>query len=825
MVTVNGPAAPGSGYVIAPGLVLTSAHVTGDLDTSVTVSAVAADRASGGTVVWRGTSGGRDDAALVRVDDPVWQRVAPVRWGRTVTYRPGIDCWAWGRPELVQRPGAPVEWLQPSGTINPGDRYTGDRYVMTLHGHPPESAAGGFSPWGGLSGAALWCGDLLAGVMVLDPRERAHAYLEAVPAYVLHRDAGFRAVLAAHTGQASTALEPIEYQQLIEIAGPVPATSVTSAAALLRARRQVVPFLGREELRESLHAWASLPGFGAQLVCAGGGHGKTRLAQQFAGELADTGWAVLWLTARASEPDLEAIKNATTALVLVVDYAESRIDQLAALLRACARHDGASPLKLLLLARTAGPWWRTLQESCPEAEILLGDTPVTPLPPLEPDPVPRRQAYRQAALAFADALSQAPGGTGVSWANLAESRPGPPPGLAGLDNALTLHMTALADLLDAAASMTDTPPGQSGEDTSSALSDLGTTALSAASQVEDRLLVHERRYWTTLAIAHGLHPARSARPLSETLIDALTAALILGAGTRAEADALLGRIPGLQDADRDRLGDIRTWIAALCPPLPGGVWGTFEPDRLAERWWGRRMQAEPGLAAHLAAAIAPEQAARLLTVYARAAAHPIFAGDLDDGLIELCMRHWRVLAEPAIQIATQVEVPRPLLQALHRLLDEAPVDPADLRHWSDQLPESSQALVEWAAHLTGRLTSHYRNSDDIAGLAVSLNNQSIQLADLGRWEEALEMITEAVEIRRRLAEARPDAFLPSLVTSLNNRSIRLGELGQREEALEVVTEAAGIHRRLAEARPDAFLPSLAASLNNRSGQLGELGQR
>ena len=57
---------------------------------------------------------------------------------------------------------------------------------------------------------------------------------------------------------------------------------------------------------------------------------------------------------------------------------------------------------------------------------------------------------------------------------------------------------------------------------------------------------------------------------------------------------------------------------------------------------------------------------------------------------------------------------------------------------------------------------------------MSLNNQSSRLADLGRREEALAAIEEAVTIYRALAEARPDAFLPDLAMSLNNQSVRPG---------------------------------------------------
>ena len=91
-------------------------------------------------------------------------------------------------------------------------------------------------------------------------------------------------------------------------------------------------------------------------------------------------------------------------------------------------------------------------------------------------------------------------------------------------------------------------------------------------------------------------------------------------------------------------------------------------------------------------------------------------------------------------------------------------------------------------------------------------------------ESALPAVEKAVEIRRGLAAARPDAFLPDLATALSNQSLRLTELGRREDALAAIEEAVEIWRGLAAARPDAFLPDLATALSSRSAMLGGLGR-
>ena len=108
---------------------------------------------------------------------------------------------------------------------------------------------------------------------------------------------------------------------------------------------------------------------------------------------------------------------------------------------------------------------------------------------------------------------------------------------------------------------------------------------------------------------------------------------------------------------------------------------------------------------------------------------------------------------------------------------------------------------------------------------MSLNNQSVRLADLGRREEALTAINEAVTAYRALAETRPDAFLPDLAMSLNNQSSMPGGPGTAGRGAD--RDQRSRHRRpgARETRPDAFLPDLAMSLNNQSSCLAGLGRR
>jgi tetratricopeptide (TPR) repeat protein len=106
--------------------------------------------------------------------------------------------------------------------------------------------------------------------------------------------------------------------------------------------------------------------------------------------------------------------------------------------------------------------------------------------------------------------------------------------------------------------------------------------------------------------------------------------------------------------------------------------------------------------------------------------------------------------------------------------------------------------------------------------AISLHNECHCLAGLRRWEEGLARITQAVGLRRRLADARPEVFAPDLANSLNAQSTCLANLGRHEQALASADEAVAIYRQLSDARP-AFRAKLALSLNNQSICLGNLG--
>jgi tetratricopeptide (TPR) repeat protein len=814
IVRMNGTGTSiGSGYVIAPRLVLTSAHVVPEPGGAVTFFTATNDTVYTGKVAWRGTPHGRDDAALVEITDPAWP--APpvrVRWGRLVTHTPGLPCHTWGYPALAQQPGQAVETSQPAGTINPGNHFVGNHHVMDITTHPPRWHGQG-SPWGGLSGAALVCGDLVVGVVAADPAHSGHAQVEAVPAYVLHHDPAFRTTLEEHG--ASRVLEPVE---LADLAHRQPAHRRLSPASLLEAHRRVVSFHGREDLMDTLTTWCKQPDeLSAVVVHGPGGQGKTRLAHELTHHLDHTTqgqrWATLWLTDTTDPAHLKALVRVEVPLLVVVDYAEARTRQLTDLLRVCERDPGSAPIRLLLLTRTVGEWWEQVNTDTGHLLADISEDPIA-LPSLAQARVDREHEYRTALHQLAGALPEADTPVSADWKAAAAGLATPELSAAEWNTVLSVHMRALADLLDA----TQPPPE--------------TARAGRSGPVEARVLAHERAYWKRSATGYGIQVGGATPEWQNTVLEqVLAVAFTRPPATVEEADALLSAMPVLADQATALRQQVRQWICALYPNEGAGLWGTVQPDRLLEHFLADQLTKNPGLFDSHMEDLAEEDAHRWVSLYTRASAHPAFAPKLGEQVTRICVRHAQALGIAAVDVATQAEQPQPLVEALGQIVLDLHTPTDTLTKLSNALPGFSHRLAEFAADLAHRHTAIYQElvKQDpeifLPDFAGSLHNQANRLADLGWREEALEAATEAVGHYRTLAKYRPEIFLPKLAGSLNNQAVRLVESGRREEALETTTEALDYYRTLAQQNPDAFLPDLAALLNNQANHLAKSGRR
>ncbi|GJF35058.1 hypothetical protein KNE206_77580 [Kitasatospora sp. NE20-6] len=843
LVGVLGEGTRGSGYVVGPRLVLTSAHVVGEAGTPVTVLRPGRRRHDHAVVVWRGTPHGRDDAALVRVEAAEWREPAGTAepWGRMATMRTGQLCETWGIPGVIRRAGTaerphpPSEAMQLTGTINPGSGYVEKRHLLALTEHSMREWPADGPVWAGLSGAAVVCGGLLVGVVKAEVPGFGHGLLEVVPAYLLHTDDGFLKALEDN-GASSLTLGQVEFDELHARDTPAPSEGRLTPGSLLQAGRQVVGFSGREEILTRLRQWCEPAGFGVRLLHGPGGQGKTRLAARLGEVLqaADRRWTVLWPDPGAGPAELTRLRDTAEPLLVVLDYAETRQDELAALLRAGTLHRGGVPLKVLLLARTAGEWWDNARYA--PGGAVLGGAPADELPVLAPDHETRALLYRQAAASFAERLAgpaHAPGGSG--WAALAKDLPDPGPRALPSGNILTLHMTALADLLDAAlrkdpGRADERPPAGHAEDSDP----------DDRKDAEDRILDHERAYWTKVA---GQHPLPHGLVRRRSLADTLATVVLLGGAPlqEHEREDLLRRTPVLSGLHDHELLVVREWIEAVYPSAERDPWEIVQPDRLAERFIGRHLLENRRLVHTLLAPADPRrppagpvgaaQSARLLTLLARAAAHPPLAGTLDDLIVDVCTRHADLLGTVTMDVATQVERPQPLVDALTRRTEDQEVPIPALAELADHLPRNSHALAEWALRLVERLVTLRRAAgtgtvEDTVALGAELRRLSKQLLWTGRAAEALTATDEAVDLLQPLLATHPQSARVHLAAALNNRSVCLGMLGRRTEALPPALEAVAHYRVVVgtEPVPEDARGNLVTSLGGLAATQSRLGR-
>lgn len=806
---VSGYRGNGSGYLLGRRLILTARHVLdGHPSCVVQVPGGTAVRC---TTVWQGVraNGIDTDAALLLADQDVLEDVAPVRWGRFVTAR-HQPCHVAGYPDTGRRTDGRLDIQQPRATISPGTAALSHRYTVELTSAPQRDAGGRApSPWSGQSGAALFCGapgqasSLLAGVVVTDVTGWGLPRWEAVPVYALLADPAFTALVTQHTG-ATPVNEPVDLQELIAPAG---GWQIRSPATLLDQRAETIRFHGREELlRDLTEDWCSGDGIRLAVITGPGGAGKSRLARELSSRLRDDqGWICGWLDDRAPDSDYGVLAEVDRPLFLVADYAELRIRQLTRLLTVLDRRPpGRPPVRLLLTARRLGQdtggWWDQLRTRTRETRALTYDALHRELPPLT-GPGDRDAHFRDALTDLADRLPQALPRSLREAAG--DRRPSaglvPPRDLSDprYDSALTLHMTALADLL---ATHTVTRPHQ------------------RALLVEEQLLLHERSYWEDSAAGSPELAASGPVPLA----DAVAMAVMTAGARRVLARPLLRSCPAFRAARDPLVGQATSWLAEMYPAPGETCWGALQPDRLGEYHVGERARTTADLAAMPLVVLAtiglrnePETSdgngalLAALVVLSRTGAQPrheeACARTLDRAL-ELAP----AITAHVMRAATVSDSPGPLVEALHRLTDAPSTDPVLLLGLLDGIGAGrSRVLSEWATRTAAIAAPRLPPTQQ----AAALTHEAVWRQSAGDHGSALRRCREALLLYDR---ADPSAVLESTIHTLTvmARSHRWTAL--HHDAITALDRADYLISRLPASRGVAAALATAETLGERA---------
>ncbi|MFJ2828537.1 tetratricopeptide repeat protein [Streptomyces sp. NPDC087263] len=839
-----------SGYLVAPRLVLTAAHVLDrvdpNTDSPVTVTLPDTSDQEFPTVVRWQRKDDYVDAALIEIANgrawPIPQSLGdlltrpPQRYGLIIGSRPHpVTSIGFPRMQKETTDGRRLD-EQFTGHIAPGTGALAGRYELIGSDPIPVAATAtrDRTRWSGMSGAAVltedgFGGDLLCGVIRRDRRaDGGGTRLTATPAARLLADEDFRTLITEQTGWHPV-LEAVEPASLL-----APAAidrNLRSPAALLRATTEAVAFHGRDSELASLQAWceSGTPAIQLRVLTGPGGQGKTRLARRLTEMLGWRGWATGHLaphltdtpTLTTSLPDFTALTT-SLPLLLVVDYAETRPRLLRHLITHL--HRSRHRVRVLLLARSDGQWRTQSLQTLTAVEDLLEEAEVIPLAPLIPTSRPtrvRRDAFCRAARDLARLLPLFPVLPAYDWASLAAALPAP----ADLhdhryDNILTLHMAALIALLQHGPRPVDTPAGTPPERT---------------------LLKHEERFWE----ASAKTPAYELDLPTSTLGVVVAVAALCGAGTRDEALKVLTPLPGLPTHQTATAAE---WLASLYPPDGDRFWGSLQPDRIAEYLVSYAVVNSDIPLAELVSRAAPGQQAQLIIVLARAAtAH--FNADratdstdvlnaLDTALTAVSLDYHAVkTAAAALPYPSRITAPLSLrltsaLTQVQRQLaaDSSAYEPAlavTLNNYGTWLAEMGRHPEALAATYEAVEICHRLAADDLAtrGLALgaSLLNLGAHLAVLGHHSLALASSRDAVKVYRRLAADYPDRGT-ILASALINLGTQLSTLGQHSEALAVVYEAVKIYRHLVTDISIAHEPVLATALNNLSNRLASAGR-
>jgi hypothetical protein len=309
--------------------------------------------------------------------------------------------------------------------------------------------------------------------------------------------------------------------------------------SLLRAEFEIVPFQRefREREIDELKKWCrnkETHGIALRLITGQGGMGKTRLAIELCRQMQKEGWRAGFLdysAFRRDEQRWEELLAEHAHLLLVLDYAEHRLEELAWLLPVVsARTPGAISVRLLVLARDAGDWWSSLQSKKEAGDLLADRTSyMHPLKPLTIKREDRAISWHAAAARFAKCLGKTI--TSGPDSDLSETY---------FERVLMLHMSALLAVEGESAS------GREG--------------------ILDYILHREQRFWAEHLKARGL-------PL--TLLDGVKLFMALVTCKRGVASCdsgmnLLGDFKFFEGQSNDVLNAINQMLHECYPERQSG---------------------------------------------------------------------------------------------------------------------------------------------------------------------------------------------------------------------------------------------------------------
>jgi tetratricopeptide (TPR) repeat protein len=601
-----------------------------------------------------------------------------------------------------------------------------------------------------------------------------------------------------------------------------------SPVGLLDPRRAALPFRGRVDELAELVEWCESKGLThgiVQLLSAASGHGATRLGVELVAAMRARGWVAGMLRTGPDRQDLARLAAGPDPLLVVVDDAEARAGDVAALkpLFTTARD---TLIRILLIGHADDdrglfaplePAFEQLgYPFCTLSRIVATNLTVDD----------RLRVWQEAVATLAPRLPEVATLGCVPWAVPTPVPPtiDPPTELLDRGGGVAVpevQFAALAALLGAA---------------------LG-------DRVTDQILVWESWYWFQQAIEHELF-----FPDYRACASLAAQAAIWGAGTRDDALRLVSGMLAPTVEEPATTVQVTEWLSGLYPG-PGSFWRF--PRTLAEHLAATDAAVEDGLLQAGAAAAGEAQrrhAAGLLL--------PALPGTplLHSAVIDAAEAAPELWAPAIVHTAAAVAAPAPatswrgsrsrrrpaaapppdgrvndgilaLVDALAISADQVDGDALNLLSDLDQaLPFPAGPLATVALAVTQKLLdgatliNSYEHGEWEVMVAVHTGRLAMRLSDLERFDKAAEASRQAVDLLRPHAVGNHE-LTAELARILGYRAAELAACGQYEQAAAVANESADLRRQLTAIHPDKQLQfSLAVALIIHAEALRDLGR-
>jgi hypothetical protein len=860
-----GEAVIGTGYLVAPGLVLTARHVlwrdgketNGDHPpASLRVRAATGPRATASLPVSKaillGTASGVDVAALVVPGlEPVAGTV--VIGARFTTSQMVPGCWMIGYPRAAHRDSSVgaeyvgVSLLPVSGTV-------GGRIAVRVDTARLKRGTN----WQGLSGSGVVdAQNRLLGILV-DVQVKWHDRLAVVPVQAI-------AIAASEQVRIAPELAPLLEMPVVEESGEDPLFDHSkfpprlddledeSLFEALHFRNRVVPFIdegGRGAAVETALDWIKTvverPEVKVAVVTGRAGVGKSRLAAEICDRLSasDRWW-------RAGFADHDKILTAPVPVVptvVVVDYPERHPEAVGAFLTKIHEDRRAgvlqAPVRVVLVARDERSWFDRARTRCGNLgklikhRITLDDLDLNHDADRKKHTEAVKARHAEAAYtAFCDAF------------NLPiESRPAFAPAEAhGLDQPLLIHTAALlAAWRQHGAEVQTAPLAPSAvpqfTDQGLLLDDLIEAEVKRLRLIRPKgtTTPGELVFGSDSEVREGLCVTTLTAPVRSHLPELLACTEAFGPNGNTNRVPAADTLLDCFHHDKDAEGTARS--AQRVAPV--------EPDLIAahllDRTPGRSELIEQLVASDIVAKH-PAYRAQLIGILALASRdYPEIGADLrahladsladlidanetgHDSLAELLASRLDSLVTAAVAAATAQD-----LTAARQLAAALEIPAGDRSEHIDQaaarvyrkLPYPHPGLAGLGVALSRRALAHAEHGDKTDLIATAAAAYGTWLGVHGQRAEALAAAQRATGLYKELAAGDRAAHLPDLAMSLNNLAVRLGEVGRREEGLAAAQRAVGLREELAADNRAAHLPDLAVSVNNLAVDLAAAGLR